>query len=116
MPARIASGDPGQAATTAANIPPRAPPRGFLGVPAPRLPQGLARSNPQIPPRNMGGVPAPFSPRLKPGGGGTKPPRLYRGGNPASNAYMYRYRRDTESDTKPHSKPSLTSHFWPLIH
>jgi len=116
MPARIASGNPGQAATTAANIPPRAPPQGFPWRTSPQTPPGIGAFQPPNPPRNMGGVPAPFSPRLKPGGGGTKPPRLYRGGNPASNAYMYRYRRDTESDTKPHSKPSLTSHFWPLIH
>ncbi len=76
----------------------------------------MAASISPPPPRNMGDVPAPFSPRLKTGGGGTKPPRLYRGGNPALNAYMYRYRRDTESDTKPQFQPPVSVSIPYLIH
>ena len=41
-------GQVGPGSRDGANMPPL-PPRGFLGVPAPRLPQGLARSDPQIP-------------------------------------------------------------------
>ena len=106
MPAFRAPGSSDHAATTAA-ISPRSP-HGFPWRTSLQTPPGIGAFRPPNPPRNMGGVLAPFSPRLITGGGGTKLPRLYRGGNPASNACMYRYRRDTESDTKPQFQPPLS--------
>ena len=111
MPALIASGKSGQAVATVPISPlppgvssayqPPDSPRDWR-VPTPKSPQKYGRC--------AGPVFAPF----KNGRRRTSAP-MYCGGNPASNACMYRYRRDTESEVTP-TKPFLDSSFPSLIY